>query len=120
MIIRENKINPKSEHVKFSVSFGSADIKRFVRMYIDTITMNYPDLLLSIKSWNITEHEIRHWMESDLRVFANIENPWRTQLSAWAWAHIVSENYVIPSATHEDRFIFAEKCFIRPGRPKGT
>lgn len=117
MIIRNNKINRTTAFVKFTVSYGLPDIKKWMRQYIDCITLHDPTLLLRAKEEVFSEHDVRYYLEHTPNIFANFDNPWKEQLSAWAWYHIVNEKYVIQSATDEHKFLFTEKAFVRPGRP---
>ena len=119
MIIRQNKINPSSKDVKFAVSFGLPDIRRWLRDYISSCTNNDQDLLMWLKSQSITEADMRYFLENNPFAFGWVENPWRTQLSAWAWSQMVKEDFLYPSATKEDGWIFTEKAFVRVGRPTG-
>lgn len=118
MIYRNSKININSSEVRMNVCFSSPDIRRWVRMFIELCTHNDPDLLPTVKAMTIYEADIRRWMERDTTIFGTFENPWRTQLSAWAWNRMVKENYVYPSSTREDGYLFTERAFTKPGRPK--
>ena len=120
MILRENKVNPNSKAVKFAVSYGCPDIRRFVQMYIDTCTMGDGDLISHFKSSSVTEADIRNYLEKTPYIFGWIDEVWRKQLSAWAFRQMVDENFLLPSATTENSYIFAERCYVRPGRPKGS
>ena len=120
MIVRENKIRTSSKEVKLAVSYGIPDIRRFVKQYVEALTNNDPDIIISAKTAIITEGDFRHWLERDKYAFAWIEKPWREQLSSWVWYHVVNEGFVIPSSTADNGFILADKAFIRVGRPLGT
>lgn len=120
MIKRENHINPSSKAVKFAVSYGSPDIRRFVQMYIDTCTMGDGDLIVSFKSSTVTEADIRNYLEKTPYIFGWVDEAWRKQLSAWAFKQMIDEDFLLPSATTENTYIFADKCYIKPGRPRGS
>ena len=45
MIVRKSKINPKSQDVQFAVSYGLPDVRKWVRQYIDAVTMGDGDFL---------------------------------------------------------------------------
>ena len=119
MIIRDNQIRASCNEVKLAVCFGIPDIRRFVKMFIEQLTNNHdPDLLSYAKSATFTEQEVRHWLEHHPFAFGWIEKNWRIQLSAWCWYHLVHDGFVIPSATKDDAYIFADSCFTKIGRPK--
>lgn len=120
MILRENRVNPNSKAVKFAVSYGSPDIRRFINMFIDTFTMGDGDLVALLKSSIITENDMREYLEKTPYIFGWVDERLRKQLSAWAFRQMVDENFLLPSATTENSYIFAERCYVRPGRPKGS
>lgn len=104
MIIRRNRLNPSSKDVSFTVSFGPADVKRFMRDYIGS----FPTTLHSlepIRKYTFQEADCRHWAEFDGMVFGSIESPWREQLSLWLWTQWQAAGYFKPSATPGEFFL---------------
>ena len=120
MILRENRVNPASKNVKFAVSFGSPDIRRFINMFIDTYTIGEGDLTALLKSSTITENEMRQYLEKTPYIFGWVDERLRKQLSAWAFRQMVDEEFLLPSAVKENAYKLSDKCYLRAGRPKGS
>lgn len=120
MILRENRVNPNSKHVKFAISYGMPDIKRFVSMFIDTFTMGDADLMVLLKSSIINENEMRQYLEKTPYIFGWVDERLRKQLSAWAFRQMVDEEFLLPSAVKENAYKLSDKCYLRAGRPKGS
>ena len=112
MIIRNNKIRPSSAEVKIGVSYSLPDVKAFLKRFI---TQMYAPLtseasLQFLLQDTITERELRQTMEKAEWCFGNYENPLRSQLSAWLWYQIVSNDFVTPSGTSTTVYFFSEKA----------
>lgn len=115
MITRKRKINPNATEVQLAISFSLADVRRWLELYVDlflsplTQHEKRETTLERARSWKETEDNLRYWLEHDKNVFANYEEPFRSQLSCWAWCQIVSKGYLTPSGTKEGEYLPTEK-----------
>lgn len=117
MIVRNRKINPSAKEIMLSVSFTSADIRRWMEDYASVIcrrTMgeSLEDLKDECRRWRETEEGLRFFFEHRPSIFLNYEAPYRQQLSAWAWMQAVLLGYLTPSAAKPDEFFFTDKFFV--------
>ena len=117
MIIRNRKINPSAKEIMLSVSFTSADIRRWLEYYASLICQPFcgqkqEEAIEEKRSWRETEEALRYWFEHDPFVFKNYEAPYRQQLSAWAWMQSVKLGYLTPSATKPEEYMFTDKFFF--------
>lgn len=117
MIIRHNKISLKADFVKFEFSLSISDLKEYLLLYLEMVSLHDTDMKLQAKEEPITELGLRYFFEHHPAIFANFNNPYREQLSAWAWHHLLKEKYIISSATNDTDFYFTEKAFVKRGRP---
>lgn len=114
MVLRERKINNKSDNVQLQVSFGLPDVKALLRLYaagdefVEAVNRQYQH----------SEKDIRIWLEHDGRAFLSWPDKWREQLSAWAFAVAVRNKLLLPSAAAQNRFFLADCLFAKKGRPK--
>ncbi len=108
MIIRKRKINLKDTEVMLSLSFGSPDTKKWMQRFCRLLILD-PDQVDYWRHATLTEQDFRYWAEHDPRVFANYEEPWRTQLSAWFFRQIKDAGYITASGTQENLFYLSEK-----------
>ena len=88
MVLRERKINNKSDDVKLSLSFGVPDCRAFMKMYAEMIA----DI---VKDYPSSEHDVRYWLEHDGRAFLCFPYKWRQQLSGWCFATAVRNKFII-------------------------
>ena len=109
MVLRERRINNKSDEVQIHCSFCLVDVRAFFKLYAEMSTMirNYPQ----------TEYDVRYWMEHDGRVFLSWPDKWREQLSGWAFAVAVRNNLLVPTAADENKYLLADFLFAKRGRP---
>ena len=110
MVLREKKINNKSDEVKLSCSFSLVDVKAFFKIYAK--------LCKNIKDLPQSEQDFRYWLEHDGRAFLSWPQKWREQLRGWAFAVAVRNKLLIPSASRENRYYLADCLFVNRGRPK--
>lgn len=115
MVLRERKINLKSDEVQVHCSFSLPDVKALLRMYaageneaVEAVNRQCPH----------TEQDVRSWLESDGRAFLSWPDKWREQLSAWAFAVAVRNKLIVSTATDENRYFLADCLFTKRGRPK--
>lgn len=116
MIIRNRKINPSAKEIMLSVSFTSADIRRWLEYYASLICspicgQKQEEAIEETRSRRETEEALRYWFEHDPFVFKNYEAPYRQQLSAWAWMQSIKLGYLTPSATKPDEYLYTDKFF---------
>ncbi len=114
MIIRNRKINPNAKEVMLSVSFTSADVRRWLEEYANLrcrriFDETLEEVIEDARHKRETEESMRFFFEHQPSVFRNYEAPYRQQLSAWAWAQIVSLGYLTQSATKPEEFLFTDK-----------
>lgn len=109
MVLRERKINNKSDQVQLQMSFGLPDVKELLKIYAK--------LCEKIKEMPQTEENLRWWLEHDYKAFAGWQEKWRVQLSAWCFAVAVRNKLLIPLATDENKYYLADCLFVRRGRP---
>jgi len=109
-VIRDKKINFKSDEVKLSCSFSIVDVKALLQMYAE--------LCINIREIPDTEKSIRHWLEHDGRAFLSWPPKWREQLSGWAFNVAVRNKLLEPTATAENKYYLADCLFTKRGRPK--
>ena len=112
MVLRERKINYKSDDVKLSISFGVPDCRAFIKMYAEMCG----DVLIT-KDYPCSEFDIRYWLEHDGRAFLSLPVKWRKELSAWCFATAVRHQLIIPTAASENRYYLSDCLFARRGRP---
>ena len=116
MIVRNRKINPSAKEIMLSVSFTSADIRRWLEYYASLICQPFcgqkkEEAIEETRSRRETEEALRYWFEHDPFVFKNYEAPYRQQLSAWAWMQSVKLGYLTPSATKPEEYLYTDKFF---------
>ena len=109
MVLRERKINFKSDEVQVHCSFSLPDVRALFKMYAEMciITKDLPQ----------TEYDYRYWLEHDGRAFLSWPDKWREQLSGWAFNVAVRNKLLIPTAANENRYYLADCLFARRGRP---
>ena len=116
MIIRNRKINPNAKEIMLSVSFTSADIRRWMEELANLMCMYLGDEekrqeAIENARKRDTEEGMRYFFEHQPSIFKNYESPYRQQLSAWAWAQSVKLGYLTPSATKPEEYLFTDKFF---------
>lgn len=111
MILRKNKLNPKAKEIQFAICYSSADIKQFLKRYLTQVYQpdNSEAELAFLMNDVVTERDIRNVLEKLDWAFGVYEQPWRSQMSAWAWNRIVEEGYVVKSGISEMHYLFSEK-----------
>ena len=109
MVLRERKINNKSDNVQLQVSFGLPDVKELLKIYAR--------LFEDIRDLPEPEDWVRHWLEHDYKAFAGWPEKWRVQLSGWCFAVAVRNKLLVPTAANENLYKFADCLFTRRGRP---
>lgn len=122
MILRNKKLKTTSATAEISVSFSSADVRNWVKMYAYTFTKgrtsgsDYEYARTAL----MDEEDVRWYFEHEGRILLSWPTKWKEQLSAWAWAVAIREGFLKPSATpgHENEFYFADSMLHVPGRPK--
>lgn len=111
MVLRERKINNKSDNVQLQVSFGLPDIRELLKVYAS----------LCNKDGNGIDPQpedfIRFWLEHDYRAFAGWPQKWREQLSGWCFAVALRNKLLIPTAADENKYKFADSLYAKRGRP---
>ena len=120
MLLRKKEISLKSETAEVSVSFGTPDVKTWMRLFAQTLTRGREENVLWAQSQSLTETDVRCFFENSGNILLSYPAKWRTQLSAWAWATAVRNGFLEPSATpgHENVYHLADSCFLKRGRPK--
>jgi hypothetical protein len=115
MVLRERKINLRSDEVQVHCSFSLPDVKALLKMYavgeseaVEAVNKQYPH----------TEQDITHWFENDGRAFASWPSRWRQELGRWCFAVGVRNKLLVPTATDENRYFLADCLFAKRGRPK--
>ena len=110
MVLRERKINNKSDNVQLQVSFGLPDVKALLKLYVG-ICDKGDGVEPQPEDW------IRYWLEHDFKAYAGWPEKWREQLSGWCFAVAVRNKLLRPSATDENKYYLADCLFTRRGRP---
>lgn len=110
MVLRERKINLKSDEVQVHCSFGLPDVKALFKIYAE--------MCESIKDVPQTEKDVCEWLQNDGRAFLSWPPKWRTELSKWCFAVAVRNNLIIQSATGKNYYYLADCLFAKRGRPK--
>ena len=116
MIIRNRKINPSAKEIMLSVSFTSADVRRWMEDYANIICRRVCDqtreeAIEETRSRRETEQALRYWLEHCPSVFLNYEAPYREQLSAWGFTQAVTLGYLVQSAARPDEYLLSDKFF---------
>ena len=116
MIIRNRKINPSAKEIMLSVSFTSADVRRWLEYYASLLCrpicgQTQEEAIEERRSMRETEDALRYWFEHCPSVFLNYEAPYRQQLSAWAWMQSVDLGYLTQSATQPEQYLYTDKFF---------
>lgn len=117
MVLRERKINNKSDDVQLHLSYGLPDVKSILKMYASFCCCELDDEPF-LKTQLHTESDVRCWLEHDPKAFANYPQKWKEQLSAWAFCVAVRNGLLKPTATNENLYILADFLFAKRGRPK--
>ncbi len=108
MIVRKRAINTSNAEVQISISYSSADIKKWMQRFV-RILIKTPDAVEYWRGQTLTENEVRYWLEHDGRAFLAIEKPWNTQLSQWAFKQMITAGYLTQSGNEENKYYFSEK-----------
>ena len=108
MIVRKRNINPNSLDVQLHLSFGAPDIKEWVRMYV-RIVFRSPEYLAERRAWTMSESDLRYWMEHDPHILGNYEEPWKSQLSQWAFRRMIALGYFSQSGKNDSEYLLTEK-----------
>lgn len=107
MIIRRNKLNIKAKDVSFMMSFGPADVRRFLKDFFCSCSTDDVEFFRGL---SLKESDLRYWMEHDPFAFAVFETPWREQLSGWLWNQWLAAGYFVKSASQDGVYFFSEKA----------
>lgn len=110
MVLREKKINLKSDEVQVRCSFSLVDVKGFLKMYAEPFA--------ELRKIPHTEQDVCVWLEHSGRAFVSWPVKWRKELSKWAFAVAVRNKLLVHSATKENQYFLADCLFARRGRPK--
>ena len=110
MVLRERKINYKSDEVQVHCSFSLVDVRALFKMYAE--------LIEGIQDSPQTEKDVCYWLEHDGRAFLSWPEKWKEQLSGWCFATAVRNKLLEPTAMGENRYYLADCLFARRGRPK--
>lgn len=113
MITRRNRINYRAKEVSLAVAFGQADVKRWLKDFLNSFTF---DDLESFQSLDFREQDLRYYAEHDPFVFGSFEQPWRSHLSAWLWTQWQDASYFTASATQEGIYFFSPKALALVGK----
>ncbi len=108
MIVRKRAINTSNAEVQISISYSSADLKKWMQRFV-RILVKTPDAVPYWKEQTMAEGEFRYWFEHDPHCFLNVEDPWRTQLSQWAFKQLLKLGYITPSGNDENKYFLSEK-----------
>lgn len=109
MIIRRKRnIDPQNAEVSLPLSYTSGDVKNF---FAETVRMfSYQVLEVVRHNETFSEGDLRTLFEGDAWVFANYEQKWRTQLSAWLLTQCVKLGYLTQSTIDPTKFYFGDKA----------
>lgn len=109
MIIRRNRnINPENAEVTMPLSYTSGDVKQF---FIETVRMfSYRVADVARNRETFSEGDLRTLFEGDAWIFANYEQKWRTQLSAWLLTQCVKLGYLTQSTIDPTKFYFGDNA----------
>lgn len=108
MIARKADINPKRREVRLPFAFGSPDVKRWLKEYLQAFADG---------GWTIVQARRLPFEEVDMRQYLERnkfslidEARWSAQLSAWAWSQWFAQGYLVESGTKEDTFYPTDKA----------
>lgn len=109
MIIRRKRnINPENAEVTMPLSYTSGDVKQF---FIETVRMfSYQVADVARNRETFSEGDLRTLFEGDAWIFANYEQKWRTQLSAWLLTQCVKLGYLTQSTIDPTKFYFGDNA----------
>lgn len=110
MVLRERKINNKSDVVQLQVSYGLPDIKALFKVYANNFAT-------WARESQHTESDIVYWLEHAPQAFNNYPVKWRVQLSRWAFAVAVRNRLLLPCATKDNAYFLTDGLFAKRGRP---
>lgn len=111
MIIRNRSINPKSTEVQLAISYGKPDVKAFLAEFLQILTTGDKMLASNVATWRFDEAGVRYFAEHRESIFANMESPWREQLSAWWWYQLLAGGFFVPSACEEGQYLLTQRAF---------
>ena len=108
MIARKADINPKRREVRLPFSFGSPDIKRWLKEYLQAFADG---------GWTIGQARRLPFEEVDMRQYLERnkfslidEAKWSAQLSGWTWAQWIAQGYLTESGSKEGVFYASSKA----------
>lgn len=118
MIIRKQNIKQSAEEVSLQVSFGLPDVKKAMQKYYSCIAdiIGHDETVTDPQ----TEPDMRYYFEHD--TFANYDDKYREQLSAWCFSMAVKHRLLIPSCDDENKirkvYFLSDKLKRKAGRPR--
>lgn len=90
------------------LSYTSGDVKQF---FIETVRMfSYQVADVARNRETFSEGDLRTLFEGDAWIFANYEQKWRTQLSAWLLTQCVKLGYLTQSTIDPTKFYFGDNA----------
>lgn len=108
MIARKADINPKRREVRLPFAFGSPDVKRWLKEYLQAFANG---------GWTIEQARRLPFEEVDTRQYLERskfglidEAKWSVQLSAWVWAQWIAQGYLMESSSKEGVFYASSKA----------
>ena len=108
MIARKADINPKRREVRLPFSFGTPDVRRWLRDYLQVFANG---------GWTIGQARRLPFEEVDMRQYLERnkfslidEARWSAQLSGWTWAQWFAQGYLVESGTKKDTFYPTDKA----------
>lgn len=118
MIIRKQNIKQSAEEVSMQVSFGLPDVKKAMQRYYHGLAdICGHDFAVTEPQ---TEPDVRYYLEH--ATFANYDEKYREQLSAWCFCMAVKHRLLIPSCDEENKirkvYFLSDELRRKAGRPR--
>lgn len=115
IVRRERNINPDSTEVSLPISFGSPDIRQYMKWFccgsggsLHWGSIGWVAIDVAKKEAVFRESVVREWAETSCWVFGLFEDKWRKQLSAWFLRQAIKMGYFVQCEADPTAFYFGE------------
>lgn len=112
MIVRKKRIKNSSTEISLQVSYGTPDVKQFVKLYRDKLEKALG--VDAVKTMAFSEKDIVHYFEN---TFPHYDRDMRYTLAAWCFFQAVEKGFLIESTFKENHFYFSDELPRMGGRP---
>lgn len=116
MISRNRAISNKAREVRFTLSFGTPDVKRLIKSTLEWHTQwcdEFPDFdwRADANKHPFTEAEMRVSFAHERAVTSVLPEKMREQVAAWAFAQMLAQGFVAERVGMPGTYYFTDKAF---------